>query len=245
MMDAVTIFEHPDFKGQSQVLTPGRYDNDLGQLSIGNDSLSSLKVSQGLVVRLYEHWHFQGRYLDVAMDTPVLPRFWNDRTSSLIVYAATDEPPVTDVVEVYEHGSYQGKSQTSKVGRYDSADGTLELNDSISSVLLPPGLLLRLYENPGFTGAFVDLAGDVEALGSDWNDRASSMEVLNAPPERTFPENEIDVLHDYLPEELHNLMGGYERGSRPRICRPKTNLRGPMPFWSSRSSRPGVSCSGS
>ncbi|MGH8480168.1 MAG: beta/gamma crystallin-related protein [Gammaproteobacteria bacterium] len=55
-----------------------------------HDSLSSLKTPQGLVVRLYEHYHFQGRFIDIKEDTPVVSRFWNDRTSSIIVHGEAD-----------------------------------------------------------------------------------------------------------------------------------------------------------
>ena len=64
-MADITIYEHANFQGRSQVLAKGRYDDAREQLTIGNDSLSSLKVPQGLVVRLYEHFHFQGRFIDV------------------------------------------------------------------------------------------------------------------------------------------------------------------------------------
>jgi hypothetical protein len=206
----VTIYEHANYQGNSQDLTTGRYDNDLGQLSIGNDTLSSLKVRPGFAVRLYEHWHFQGRYIDVTMDTPAVPMFWNDRTSSLIVYPVVDKPPVIDVVEIYEHGDYGGGRQTLQAGRYDSANGTLTLNKSISSALIPPSLILRLHENPGFTGASVDLDGDVEAFGPDWNDRASSVEIFHAPP-GSFLENEVKVLQDYV-SDGHVLFAGILHG---------------------------------
>jgi hypothetical protein len=115
------------------------------------------------------------------MDTPILPVFWQDRTSSVIIYPLTAKPPVTREAMVFEHAGYIGAHQALKVGRYDSADNTLKLNKVISSALVPRGLILRLYENPGFQGAFVDIATDNQAVSLDWNDRASSAEVLDAP----------------------------------------------------------------
>jgi hypothetical protein len=208
----VTIYEDANYQGSSQDLTTGRYDNDLGQLSIGNDTLSSLQVRPGFAARLYEHWHFQGRYIDFTVDTPAVPMFWNDRTSSLIVYAVADGPPVIDVVEIYENGGYGGRRQTLQAGRYDSANGTLTLNKTISSALVPSGLILRLYENPGFTGTFVDLDGDVEAFGPDWNDRASSIEILNTPPGLPFFEDEVRILRDYITDDLNGMLAGMRQG---------------------------------
>jgi hypothetical protein len=45
-MADVTIFEHANFEGRSQVLAKGRFA--LEEISIGNDTLSSLKVPPGL-----------------------------------------------------------------------------------------------------------------------------------------------------------------------------------------------------
>ena len=100
-MADVTIYEHPNFQGLSQVLPQGRYDDALSQLTIGNDSLSSLKVPRGLVARLYEHYHFQGRFIDIKEDTPVISPFWNDRTSSIIVYSEAEQPPVIKEVIIF------------------------------------------------------------------------------------------------------------------------------------------------
>ncbi len=90
----VTIFEHANFQGRSQVLEKGQYDNALGQISIGNDSLSSLKVSQGLVARLYEHTLFRGAFIDIQSNTAAIELPWNDRVSSIVVYNAGQQPNI-------------------------------------------------------------------------------------------------------------------------------------------------------
>jgi hypothetical protein len=151
----------------------------LGQLSIGNDSLSSLKVPQGLVARLYDHYHFQGRFIDIKEDTPVISQFWNDRTSSIIVYGEAEQPPVIKEVMIFEHANYAGKSQTLQKGKYDTAQITIG-NDSLSSALVPYGMVLRLYEHANFQGAFIDIRDDTLAVSMDWNDRTSSIIVYEA-----------------------------------------------------------------
>jgi hypothetical protein len=90
----VTIFEHANFQGRSQELTEGQYDNQVGQISIGNDTLSSLKVSPGLVARLYEHSLFRGEFIEFKTDTPAVPLPWNDRASSIVVYQDGQEPSI-------------------------------------------------------------------------------------------------------------------------------------------------------
>lgn len=43
----VTIFEHANFQGRSQVLTTGQYDNTLSQITIGKDSSARPKYHRG------------------------------------------------------------------------------------------------------------------------------------------------------------------------------------------------------
>ena len=88
----VTIYEHANYEGRSQVLAKGQYDTALGQISIGNDRLSSLKVPRGLVARLYEDFLFRGAFIDVRENTPALPVPWNDRVSSIVVYDDGQQP---------------------------------------------------------------------------------------------------------------------------------------------------------
>ncbi|MUG91313.1 Tolloid-like protein 1 [Scytonema sp. UIC 10036] len=82
----VVIYSDSDFQGRSQELEPGRYD--VGQIAIGNDHLSSLKVPSGLRVILYEHAGFQGRSKVFASDTPYVGDDFNDFASSLEIQVA-------------------------------------------------------------------------------------------------------------------------------------------------------------
>lgn len=90
----VTIYEHANFEGRSQVLAKGQYDTAAGQILIGNDTLSSIKVSAGLVARLYEHFMFRGAFIDIAANTPAITLPWNDRVSSIVVYDQGRQPVI-------------------------------------------------------------------------------------------------------------------------------------------------------
>ncbi len=76
-----------DFAGPSIELKPGFYDHsDLGV--VGNDQLSSLKISKGLKVTLYEHGASGGRKLVLLTDTKapfLVKNNFNDVTSSILV----------------------------------------------------------------------------------------------------------------------------------------------------------------
>jgi hypothetical protein len=91
-LQPVIVFEHANFGGKAQSLAVGAYD-EVSKLLIGNDTISSLKVPPGLVVRLYEHWHFEGQFIDVKGDLMYVGDAWNDRASSIIVYEESKGPP--------------------------------------------------------------------------------------------------------------------------------------------------------
>jgi hypothetical protein len=179
-MANVTIYDQPNFVGPPEELSLGRYDTANNEISIGNDALSSLQVPQGLVARLFEHYHFQGRFIDIRADTPALDAYWDNRTSSIVVYNATDPPPDTKEVMIFEDANYAGAFQILEIGQTDQ--GNLSIGDNkLSSALVPYGMVLRLFENPGFSGAFTELREDTPAVSMDWNDRASSVVVEEAP----------------------------------------------------------------
>ena len=154
----VVVFTHADYKGKSQTLDVGRYD--MKSLKVGNDSISSVRVAPGYRVTLFEH-EFDGSTKVVTSDTRFLEDF-NDLTSSVVVEAD---------VTLFEAADFQGRSQTLKVGRYPLSRLTIG-NDVVSSVRVPPGYRLTLFEHE-FTGNQRIVTSDVAFL-RDFNDVASS-----------------------------------------------------------------------
>jgi hypothetical protein len=70
-----SIYEHENYQGLAQTLAPGQYDVDA--LSIGNDTLTSLKVPSGWTVTLFEHAGFSGASKTFIADTPNVGGYWN------------------------------------------------------------------------------------------------------------------------------------------------------------------------
>ncbi len=102
---AVTIYEHSNYGGNSQVLTPGIYN--VGDLTIGNDELTSLKISSGLKVTLYQHSDWAGDKRVDYMDCPNVGDQWNDETSSIIVESISTAGGMT----MDQYNTDAGKSQ--------------------------------------------------------------------------------------------------------------------------------------
>ncbi|MBK8264977.1 MAG: laminin G domain-containing protein [Nannocystis sp.] len=75
------VFEDGDFTGKSSVLKPGSYD--AGQLGIGNDTLSSIRVPRGLKVTVFQHGGFAGASATYISNTPLVAD--NDGASSIKV----------------------------------------------------------------------------------------------------------------------------------------------------------------
>jgi C1A family cysteine protease len=84
---AVTVYEGANFQGANAGLDVGEYD--WGQLGIGNDSLSSLKVKEGYTVTLYDETHFQGTQKVFSSGVEYVGDDFNDLTSSIKVIANT------------------------------------------------------------------------------------------------------------------------------------------------------------
>lgn len=80
--DAI-VYTEAGLKGQSQTLSVGRYD--MYDLTVPNDSISSVAVRQGVRVTLYEHAGFSGRKAVITADTRAFGGDFDGTTSSIVV----------------------------------------------------------------------------------------------------------------------------------------------------------------
>jgi hypothetical protein len=79
-------------------------------------------------------------------------------------------------VVIYSDRDYQGTSQELEPGRYDVNQVAIG-NDRLSSLKVPSGLRVILYEHGGFQGRSKVFASDTPYVGDDFNDFASSLEI--------------------------------------------------------------------
>lgn len=160
----VTLYSDSEYRGTNSTVGVGRYNNVPG---LNNDSLSSLKIPNGLKVTLCEHGNFEGRRCILVRDTPNLGGV-NDKASTLIV-----EPVGSPSVIVYSDANFQGWSAEVPVGSQAAIGAG---NDLVSSVIVPQGYRVTLYEHGPFKGKMKMLTADAASLG-DFNDRTSSIVV--------------------------------------------------------------------
>lgn len=79
-------------------------------------------------------------------------------------------------VVIYSDHNYQGRSQELEPGRYDVNQVAIG-NDHLSSLKVPSGLRVVLYEHAGFQGKSKVFTSDTPYVGDDFNDFASSLEI--------------------------------------------------------------------
>jgi hypothetical protein len=82
-MASVKVYGDANYGGAAQELSRGQYD--MGQLTVGNDAISSLQVPPGWTVTLYENAGYQGRSKTFTSDTPYVGNDFNDLASSITV----------------------------------------------------------------------------------------------------------------------------------------------------------------
>lgn len=76
---------------------------------------------------------------------------------------------------IFQHGNYGGKNQALGIGQYNMADLTIG-NEQLSSLKIPLGLQVTLYQHANFTGETRTYTADV-SFTQDFNDQTSSIVV--------------------------------------------------------------------
>jgi hypothetical protein len=205
----VTIYKD-DFSGASKNLLPGQYESyELG--NVGNDQLSSIKIPKGMKVTLYEHGGFTGQKLVLTQDTragTLVANKFNDFTSSILVEAKPDpvpvvvvqtkpvvtptapvapsvvvEPVVEPTLPTIYQSDFSGTSKSFDVGAYGSDQLGIG-NDELSSIKVPYGFRVTLYENGGFEGRKLVITQNQRATffaESQFNNVTSSILVERIP----------------------------------------------------------------
>lgn len=149
----VVIFEG-DYSGARKVLDPGKYRG----VDIGVAGISSVKVPEGFRVTLFEKDNFGGRSLVLTHDTGtdyLAKNKFDNLTSSLVVETAPVNVPM---ITLYK-GDFSSTSAKFPIGRYDFRDGAYEDN-VVSSIRIPRGLQVTLYESGSFRGRSMVLRKD-------------------------------------------------------------------------------------
>ena len=83
--EPAAVYANASFGGSVSQLLPGCYD--VGQMGIGNDSISSVYVPNGLAVQLFQNGGLSGTNIMYTTSTSYVGASWNDKASGVCVYA--------------------------------------------------------------------------------------------------------------------------------------------------------------
>ena len=110
----------------------------------------------------------------------------NNRIGSIVIEEAgyignsnnNNMPPASEVI-IYTDGSYKGQSATLLPGTYKSMSQTGFPDNALSSLVVPDGYRVVLYEHENFGGKSYTITASKSGFSfSGWNDKASSIKVF-------------------------------------------------------------------
>jgi hypothetical protein len=221
---AATVYKDCPFSGTAVGLAPGTYTlSQLQSLGVGNDEVSSVKVTSGYQVQLFADNNFTGSSVTLTADNSCLTsNSFNDKTSSIIISAVSAAPVAT----VYKHCYYGGYAVGLGIGTYTLSQlQALGVADNdISSLQVTPGYQVQLYVNDSLTGTSEVFSANTDCLVSTgFNDVATSIKVtavVTAKPNGLIAAGEKDLFKLYpnpVQNELHIMTSGELTGSQVSI----------------------------
>ena len=201
----IVFFEDDNLQGEALVfdgtININRLDRRFHAETNWNDFISSIAISDGYEVTLYEHSNFQGNSMRIQDSIANLSHLlnergqyenWNDRVSSIrITRTQRKDPNKPDeakdpVATLFEDSTYVGATLALFDGLEISNLKDIQWNDRASSLQIDPGYVLTLYEHSNFRGQRIEISSNQENLNyaqsiinrvERWNDRASSLKI--------------------------------------------------------------------
>ncbi|MEE9333206.1 MAG: hypothetical protein V3U65_03850 [Granulosicoccaceae bacterium] len=163
---AITLYSECNYKGRAINLEEGEFTTAmLLKLGVANNSISSIRVSDGYQVELFENDFYRGSSGTLRQnDNCLIDDRFNDTISSLLVTrdprAVAEAAAAAKVkdnrvgVTVFGHCNFKGGSVKLKVGKYDvdALKAARIKDDVISSFKVEKGFQVTLYDSGDFTG---------------------------------------------------------------------------------------------
>jgi hypothetical protein len=111
-------------------------------------------------------------------------------------------------VTLYEDCNYTGKNYTLETGTYRAYQMRIN-NDRLSSIQIPYGFKVTIYENDNFNGRSQTFSANTACLDAAWNDMASSIVVESNYNQGGYSQN------DYVTFYNDTYSKGYSQSLRP------------------------------
>jgi hypothetical protein len=179
--DNVTIYTDCSYRGSSLRLGPGNYDGvKLGLLKY---DISAIEIPSTLKAKVYiNNEYLSGTYYTLSENIGCMNSTLNDKIGSLIIEANnvnTQNPTNTnEAVIIYADANYKGQSASLLPGTYSTMAQVNFPDNALSSLTVPAGYRVVLYEFENFAGKSSTITSSTSAfIFSKWNDMTSSIKV--------------------------------------------------------------------
>lgn len=189
---AITIYADANFSGRRSTLETGQYPtlnedpkvrptfpNQTTVPTTGIDKLSSIKVKPGTYAEFFITQGFRdGSFILFAGDYPSLPSVDN-KIDAVKVF--DHDPDMFPIIEFYNGYNFTGFQQNlAGTGQTTNFDSPFIVHDFVSSVKVPEGVTVTLFEHPDQKGRSLTLEpGDYPNLSIfHFNNIASSIQIV-------------------------------------------------------------------
>jgi len=218
---AITLYSECNYRGKAIHLQEGEYTTtNLQKLGLANNTISSIRVSDGFQVELFENDFYRGASGTLRQnDNCLVDDRFNDTISSLVVskdpYAVAEAKEAAAAkdtrvgVTVFGHCNYKGGSVKLRVGEYDlAALNKARIKDNvISSFKVEKGFQVTLHDSDDMSDRGKVFTENDSCLDDDrLNEKVSSLVVAPiaavkketqltqiAVPTAAVESNEIEV----------------------------------------------------
>jgi hypothetical protein len=181
-----TFYSECNYEGNALRLVPGYYSGE--KLGVLKYNIASLQVPSNLRIKAFvNNDNLYGQSTEITANSTCLDYNLKNRIGSLAVeersgygYNNNNNQPGTESVIIYTDDSYRGQSATLLPGTYNSMAQCNGFPDkALSSLKVPPGYTVILYEKENFGGKSYTITNSKSGFSfSGWNDRTSSIKVF-------------------------------------------------------------------
>ena len=176
-----TFYTDCDFRGNALRLMPGSYTG--AKLGLMKNNISSVQVPPNLRVKAYSSENMFGSSSFITDDVSCLDYNLRNRIASVLVEYrggfGNNQQGGNENVIIYVDDNYRGQSATLLPGNYSTMAAAGNFPDNaVSSVYIPQGYRVVLYEYENFTGKSYTLTASRSGFFlTSWNDKTSSIAV--------------------------------------------------------------------
>jgi hypothetical protein len=183
----VTIYTDCSYKGNSLRLAPGNYQGN--QLGLLKYDISAIEIPSSLKAKVHiNNEYLGGSYYTLSENISCMNSTLNNRIGSITIeetYANNNnnnnnqyQPNTNERVVIFTDGNYKGQSASLFPGTYGTMAQAGFPDDALSSLTVPVGYRVVIYEFENFAGKnYTITASKPGFIISGWNDKTSSIAV--------------------------------------------------------------------